>query len=80
MAKDARNLKMARKHPGLAQAIIAAGGVLRLAGRLKVSRQTISAWGRKGIPLGRVAAVEKASGIPRQILRPDCYGPSSPAV
>jgi DNA-binding transcriptional regulator YdaS (Cro superfamily) len=66
----------ARKEPrfvnrGLKEAIRAAGSKSALAQRLRVTRGAISQWTR--IPVERVAAVEKATGIPRCRLRPDLF-------
>lgn len=35
---------------------------------------TWARWERNGLPAARVLEVEKATGIPRQQLRPDMYG------
>ena len=61
------------QHHGVLQAIIACGGVDGLADRLKMTPGAIRFWRRRGIPLGRVLEVEKASGVPREVLRPDAY-------
>jgi DNA-binding transcriptional regulator YdaS (Cro superfamily) len=54
-------------------AIEAAGGTAKLAAAVGINSQAISQWDR--IPPRRVLAVEKASGIPRHVLRPDLYPP-----
>lgn len=46
-------------------------GVVRLAKALQVTPGAISQW--RQIPPGRVLAVEAATGIPRDLLRPDLY-------
>ena len=51
----------------------AVGGRSRLAEKLKLTRQAISKWRSSRIPAERVIEVERASGISRQILRPDLY-------
>ncbi len=54
-------------------AVAAAGSQLKLARMIdrKLTRQAISDWVRKGrIPLKRVPAVSKATGIPKKILDP----------
>lgn len=56
---------------GLEQAIKAAGGVVALAKKIKVSHQAVAQWDE--IPVKRIVAVEKATGVPREILRPDLY-------
>jgi TorA maturation chaperone TorD len=57
---------------GLNEAIRAVGGVTELARRIGISQPSVSNWQR--IPADRVALVEKATGIAREILRPDLYG------
>ena len=52
-------------------AVKALGTQEKLAKRVNVSRQAISAWIRRGrIPLGRVSDVSKATGIPKKLLDP----------
>src|SRR5689334_8742814 len=63
--------------PGLQQAIRAVGGVTELARRIGVSQPSVSNWAR--VPSERVVSVEAATGVPRQILRPDLYGERDPA-
>jgi TorA maturation chaperone TorD len=58
--------------PGLQQAIRAAGGVTELARRIGVSQPSVSNWAR--VPSERVVSVEAATGVSRQVLRPDLYG------
>ena len=55
----------------LKDAIEIAGNKRQLALAIGVSRQTISHW--KRVPPPRVLAVEKATGIRREVLRPDIY-------
>jgi TorA maturation chaperone TorD len=57
---------------GLDQAIRAAGGVGALARKLGISQPSVSNWLR--VPADRIVAVEAATGISRQVLRPDLYG------
>jgi DNA-binding transcriptional regulator YdaS (Cro superfamily) len=58
--------------PGLEAALQAVGGSRReLAKRIKRSRQAIYQWTR--VPAEAVIAVEKATGVPREKLRPDLY-------
>jgi len=64
--------------PGLQQAIRAAGGVTELARRIGVSQPSVSNWTR--VPSERVVSVEAATGVPRQILRPDLYGERDAAL
>lgn len=44
-----------------------------LGDELGVNKTTVRYWERKGIPPERVAQVEKATGIPREQLRPDIF-------
>ena len=61
---------------GLEAAKRAVGGQSQeLAKRLNLSKAAISKW--KGvIPLKRVLDVERATGVPRYVLRPDVFGPA----
>lgn len=56
---------------GLDRAIDAAGGVARLARKIRISQPSVSNWSK--IPAQRVIAVEAATGVPRAELRPDLY-------
>jgi TorA maturation chaperone TorD len=58
--------------PGLQQAIRVAGGVTELARRIGISQPSVSNWVR--VPSERVVSVEAATGVPREVLRPDLYG------
>jgi TorA maturation chaperone TorD len=64
------------RDPGLNRAIDAAGGVVQLARKIGIAQPSISNWNR--VPAERVIAVETATGVSRQQLRPDLY--SEPAV
>ncbi|HEY2242600.1 MAG TPA: Cro/CI family transcriptional regulator [Xanthobacteraceae bacterium] len=57
----------------LREAIQKAGGVVALARALRISQQAVSKW--PVCPVRRAIAVEKASGVPRERLRPDLYPP-----
>lgn len=59
---------------GLDEAIRAAGGITELARRIGISQPSVSNWDR--IPAERVVAVEAATNVGREILRPDLYGQS----
>ena len=48
--------------------------LIDLARKLQVDKGTVTRWAQKEIPLTRVFDVEKATGIPRQELRPDFFG------
>jgi TorA maturation chaperone TorD len=56
---------------GLDEAIKAAGGVGALARQIGISQPSVSNWAR--IPSERVIAVEAATGVSREILRPDLF-------
>jgi len=56
---------------GLDEAIRAVGGVSELARRIGIAQPSISNWQR--VPAERVLAVEAATGIGRETLRPDLY-------
>lgn len=49
------------------------GGIQVLADVLGIKRQAFYMW--KRVPPNRVIALELASGIPRQRIRPDLYPP-----
>jgi len=51
-------------------------GIGRIAEVCGITPQAVSLWDR--VPALRVLAVEKASGIPRERLRPDLYGAPRP--
>src|SRR6188472_1612106 len=63
---------------GLVEAIQAAGGVSELARRLGISQPSVSNWDR--VPAERVLTVEAATGVSREILRPDLYTPTEEPV
>lgn len=56
---------------GLSEAIAAAGGVSELARRLGIAQPSVSNWTR--IPAERVREIEAATGVNREVLRPDLY-------
>jgi TorA maturation chaperone TorD len=60
---------------GLDEALRAAGGVTELARRIGISQPSVSNWDR--VPAERVLSVEAATGVARNILRPDLYGTTS---
>ncbi|MEH2508796.1 TorA maturation chaperone TorD [Nitrobacteraceae bacterium AZCC 1564] len=61
---------------GLDRAIDAAGGVAQLARKIGISQPSVSNWNK--VPVQRVIAVETATGVSRNQLRPELYSePSS---
>ena len=58
-------------YPPLRAAIIAAGGLTKLAVAIGITPQAIVKW--KRIPAGRIVAIEKATGIPREQLAPELF-------
>jgi hypothetical protein len=56
---------------GLKTAIEAVGGAIALASRLKISLQAVYRWRR--VPDRRIIQIEKATGVSREILRPDLH-------
>lgn len=56
---------------GLCHAIDAAGGIAKLARKIGIAQPSVSNWDR--VPAQRVIAVEAATGVSRQQLRPDLY-------
>ncbi|SHF04513.1 DNA-binding transcriptional regulator YdaS, prophage-encoded, Cro superfamily [Kaistia soli DSM 19436] len=62
---------MSKKPPAISLAIQAVGSAKALAEQLGISLQAVSQW--KCIPSGRVLAVERVTGVPRHVLRPDIY-------
>jgi TorA maturation chaperone TorD/DNA-binding transcriptional regulator YdaS (Cro superfamily) len=57
---------------GLNRAIDAAGGVAQLARKIGSAQPSVSNWNR--VPAQRVIAVEAATDVSREELRPDLYG------
>ena len=62
---------------GLERAIDAAGGIAQLARKIGISQPSVSTWTR--VPAQRVIAVESATGVARNDLRPDLYERAGPA-
>lgn len=56
----------------LKEALEAAGGAAALARVLGIKQPSVFEW--QEVPIRRVLAVEKATGISRYRLRPDIYG------
>lgn len=50
------------------------GGKAALGRLLGISRAAVNAWdARNEIPLARIPEVERVTGIPREVLRPDYF-------
>ena len=64
------------REPGLVLAIAGAGGISALARRLNLAQPSVSRWRR--VPAERLIAIEAATGVPRELLRPDLYRRSAP--
>jgi hypothetical protein len=47
--------------------------------RLKIDRTTLFRWAKKGIPLDRLDEVQKLTGLPHAVLRPDLAAKFHPA-
>jgi TorA maturation chaperone TorD len=60
---------------GLDRAIDAVGGVAQLARKIGISQPSVSNWAK--VPAQRVIAVEAATGVSRNQLRPDLYSERS---
>jgi DNA-binding transcriptional regulator YdaS (Cro superfamily) len=56
---------------GLRDAVRAMGSIAALARELGITRGAVSQWHR--VPLSRIVAIEKITGVPRQKLRPDLF-------
>lgn len=61
---------------GLTEAIAAAGGIGAIARICGIAPQAVSQW--ETIPHTRVLSIERATGVPREVLRPDLYGAPRP--
>ena len=57
----------------LHRAVEAAGGFTALGRLLGITGEAIMQW--KRVPPTRVLAVEAATGVPKELLRPDLYQP-----
>jgi DNA-binding transcriptional regulator YdaS (Cro superfamily) len=60
-----------RKPTPLDRAKDAVGGAVGLSKLIGITSQAISQW--KRVPADRIVDVERATGIPREELRPDLY-------
>lgn len=64
---------MDKTERALREAIKQAGGVRALARQLEITAPAIIAWREVGVPVRRVLAIEKLTGVSRHDLRPDIY-------
>lgn len=59
---------------GLERAISEVGGVCNLARKLDLHHSSIILWRKNGrVPAERVLAIEQATGVPREEIRPDIF-------
>jgi len=65
--------KSPERSPALQRAIDAVGSAQELARLLEITPQAVSHW--KTVPLRRVLAVERVTGVPRYHLCPEFYPP-----
>jgi len=56
---------------GLKLAIERAGSIRKLARMLGISMQAVAKW--KTVPAHQIIPLERSTGIPREMLRPDLY-------
>ena len=75
MTKGIRELQRYKDQLGSYQALTEdINRVIKRSGGVPVTRSAVYKWVRKNhIPAKRVTAVEKATGIKRELLRPDLY-------
>jgi DNA-binding transcriptional regulator YdaS (Cro superfamily) len=67
-----------QQRAALAAAINAVGSAAELARRLGISPEAVCQWKGK-VPVNRVIAVEAATGVSREHLRPDVFAAPRPA-
>jgi DNA-binding transcriptional regulator YdaS (Cro superfamily) len=64
----------AERRAALAAACELVGGEAKLAEKLGKTRSHISTWKFRGmIPADQAIPIEKATGVPRSVIRPDLY-------
>ena len=61
----------------LTKAIARAGGVSQLARSLGVRQSAVSNWRNRQVPADRCRAIERATGVTANELRPDVFGPAA---
>jgi DNA-binding transcriptional regulator YdaS (Cro superfamily) len=57
--------------PGLRLAVEKAGSMTNLARLIRIAPQAIAQWDI--VPINRVLEIEKATGVDRELLRPDMF-------
>lgn len=65
-----RTILATMKH-GVRLAVGAAGSTRKLARLLGISGQAVAKWDQ--VPAHQIIAVERVTGVPREVLRPDLY-------
>lgn len=66
------------RDPAIMAVLFKYGNAVKLATHLGITRQAVSRWTK--IPMKHLSAISEFTGIPRQELRPDVYGPESTAA
>ncbi len=69
---------MEKPNDGLVEAIKQAGGITALARSIGIKPPSVAEWRR--VPAARVIAVENATGVPRERLRPDLFSRETQAT
>jgi DNA-binding transcriptional regulator YdaS (Cro superfamily) len=70
-------MKLKRERdPGLKEAIKVAGSLTALGAAIGLTPQAVARW--ESVPLKRVLEVSRATGVPRQVLRPDYWFEDAP--
>lgn len=74
MVHDVKQQIKQERRAALSAACDAAGGVATLAERIGKTPAHVSTWKQRGmIPAEMAIPIERASGVSRQVLRPDLY-------
>lgn len=60
------------------RAVVAVGGVSRMAEKLNVTRSAVSQWSK--VPAERVGEVSRLTGYPPHEVRPDIFAPPADAL
>jgi DNA-binding transcriptional regulator YdaS (Cro superfamily) len=71
---DERMAVRSERRMALAKACEAVGGETKLAELIGKTRSHVTTWKYRGmIPADQAIPIERASGVPRHVLRPDLY-------